>query len=138
MSDLAQFFLGVLHSPLSKILGTLFKFRPFFERFLTKKLKIAKISFLKIDKVYNAKKIFGLLLSTKNRPKNHFWLWGPGKPGRRYIFKKFNLFRQFYVQISIFSIKVCFLPNADILDYGNDTFRDLKILRVRSCRVATK
>jgi hypothetical protein len=50
----------------------------------------------------------------------NFWLWGPGKPGRRYFFKKFNLFRQFYAQTSIFSIKVCFLPNADILDYGND------------------
>ncbi len=27
---------------------------------------------------------------------------------------------QFYAQTSIFNIKVCFLPNADILDYGND------------------
>jgi hypothetical protein len=42
-------------------------------------------------------------------------------PGRNDIFKKLKLFRQFYAQKSILIIKVCFLPNADILDYGNDT-----------------
>ncbi len=34
-----------------------------------------------------------------------------------YTLKKFNLFHQFYDQTSIFILKVCFLPNADILDY---------------------
>ncbi len=36
------------------------------------------------------------------------------------ILKKFNMFRQFYPQASIFIIKVFFLPNADILDFGDD------------------
>jgi hypothetical protein len=31
------------------------------------------------------------------------------------------LFHQFYAQTSIFIIKVYFLPNANILDYGNDS-----------------
>jgi hypothetical protein len=44
----------------------------------------------------------------------------PGNPVEMSFSK--NLFRQFYAQTSIFIIKVCFLPmpNADILDYGND------------------
>jgi hypothetical protein len=37
------------------------------------------------------------------------------------IFTKLKLFCQFYAQTSIFFIKVCFLPNANILDYGNDS-----------------
>ncbi len=76
---------------------------------------------LSVDKIYNAKKNFRIAtLYQKIDRKITFDFEDPGNPVEGTFFKQFNLFRQFYAQTSIFSIKVCFLPNADILDYGND------------------
>ncbi len=58
---------------------------------------------------------------SKNRPKNHFWLYGLMEGRLRFFFVKFNFFSYILTLISISIIKKNFLGHTDILTYGNDS-----------------
>ena len=65
-------------------------------------------------------------LLSKKKSKNVFWLWGPREPGRCDFLEIFYLFRSLAITI-VFIKKVRFLPNTDILSYGNDnSFKNKK------------